>query len=215
MRRKYGRIRKDALEMPFRICIAPDVFYIIFQGGNRNEGKSRKTRSRGSVHVAVSRIPAFRFRPVLSTSGAEHAGVLSALPVRRRCKSHLRNPESAGTVPLSAGKLFLKDRTQNAAVPRCRRRGKFRGAVGTDSVPRCPGGIPPQPRFPSIPPRFCKTLSRQGRSRILKRLKKGHSAAPVCSVTLPEQSQSIQNTLKRDIVSGKEGNQSWIHGSCS
>ena len=68
------------------------------------------------MHVAVFHIPVFRFRSVHRTDGAEHTGDFSAFQILRRHKPCLRTPESAGTIPLAAGKSQLKNRSPDTAA---------------------------------------------------------------------------------------------------
>ncbi len=75
------------------------------------------------MHVAVFHIPVFRFRSVHRTDGAEHTGDFSAFQILRRHKPCLRTPESAGTIPLAAGKSQLKNRSPDTAVLRRRKAG--------------------------------------------------------------------------------------------
>lgn len=138
----------------------------------------------GIMHVAVFHIPVFRFRSVHRTAGAEHTGDFSAFQILRRHKPCLRTPESAGTIPLAAGKSQLKNRSPDTAVLRRRRR-KLCCAAGSDSVSCSFCGIPPQSGFPPLHPFLYETLSRQGRSRILKKQKE-HSAIPVYKYRIAE-----------------------------
>ena len=96
----------------------------------------------------------------------------------------LRTPESAGTIPLAAGKSQLKNRSPDTAVLRRRRR-KLCCAAGSDSVSCSFCGIPPQSGFPPLHPFLNETLSRQGRPRILKKQKE-HSAIPVYKYRIAE-----------------------------
>ena len=136
------------------------------------------------MHVAVFHIPVFRFRSVHCTDGAEHTGDFSAFQILRRHKPCLRTPESAGTIPLAAGKSQLKNRSPDTAVLRRRRR-KLCCAAGSDSASCSFCGIPPQSGFPPLHPFLYETLSRQGRSRILKKQKE-HSAIPVYKYRIAE-----------------------------
>lgn len=152
------------------------------------------------MHVAVFHIPVFRFRSVHRTDGAEHTGDFSAFQILRRHKPCLRTPESAGTIPLAAGKSQLKNRSPDTAVLRRRRR-KLCCAAGSDSVSCSFCGIPPQSGFPPLHPFLYETLSRQGRPRILRTFRNTGVQIPHCRNSFT----SIQNTLKQNIVSGKKG----------
>ena len=164
------------------------------------------------MHVAVFHIPVFRFRSVHRTDGAEHTGDFSAFQILRRHKPCLRTPESAGTIPLAAGKSQLKNRFPDTAVLRRRRR-KLCCAAGSDSVSCSFCGIPPQSGFPPLHPFLNETLSRQGRPRILKKQKE-HSAISVQKTALQEQLYINSEYPETEHCFRKERNQSWMHGSC-
>lgn len=165
------------------------------------------------MHVAVFHIPVFRFRSVHRTDGAEHTGDFSAFQILRRHKPCLRTPESAGTIPLAAGKSQLKNRSPDTAVLRRRRR-KLCCAAGSDSVSCSFCGIPPQSGFPPLHPFLNETLSRQSRPRILKKQKE-HSAISVQKTALQEQLYINSEYPETEYCFRKERNhQSWMHGSC-